>query len=160
MPVLPSFEQLKNKLITKNQDSEIVVSQTESNEKEEIGKNVLLKDSSINQWLQEYASQRKAEDKMLEFMIFHERLFEIKDNVLSFVNKYRAFGTVDFIQNIDQNILVISSSQNKELQFFDKKLNLLKNIDLPFRVNTYNCFENTFLFAGFINNKPNILWLK
>jgi hypothetical protein len=87
-------------------------------------------------------------------------LLEIKDNVLSFVNKYRAFGTVDFIQNIDQNILVISSSQNKELQFFDKKLNLLKTIDLPFRVNTFNCFENTFLFAGFINNKPNILWLK
>lgn len=82
MPVLPSFEQLKNKLITKNQEPEIVVSQTESNEKEEIGKNVLLKDSSINQWLQEYAYQRKAEDKMLEFMIFHERLFEIKDNVL------------------------------------------------------------------------------
>ena len=67
---------------------------------------------------------------------------------------------MDFIQNIDQNILIISSGENQELQFFDKKLNLLKNIDLPFRVNAYTCFENTFLFSGFINNQSNILWLK
>ncbi len=85
---------------------------------------------------------------------------EIKDNILNFVSKNKAYGTVDFIQNVDQNILIISSSENKELQFFTKKLDLLKTIDLPFRVNTYNCFENTFLFSGLINNQSNILWLK
>lgn len=85
---------------------------------------------------------------------------EIKDSLLDFVSKNKAYGTVDFIQNVDQNIIIISSSENKELQFFTKKLDLLKTIDLPFRVNTYNCFENTFLFAGLINNQPNILWLK
>jgi prepilin-type N-terminal cleavage/methylation domain-containing protein len=85
---------------------------------------------------------------------------EIKDNLLNFVNKNKAFGTVDFIQNVDQNILIISSSENKELQFFTKKLDLLKTIDLPFRVSTYNCFENTLLFSGLINNQSKILWLK
>jgi hypothetical protein len=85
---------------------------------------------------------------------------EIKDNILNFVNKNKAYGTVDFIQNVDQGLLIMSSAEGKELQFFTKKLDLLKTIDLPFRVNTYNCFENTFLFAGLVNNQPNILWLK
>lgn len=87
-------------------------------------------------------------------------LLEIKDNLLNFINKYKAYGSVDFIQNIDQNLLIISSSATKELQFFDKNLNLLKTINLPFRVNTYNCFENTLLFSGFMNNQSKILWLK
>ena len=85
---------------------------------------------------------------------------EIKDNLLNFVNKYKAYGTVDFIQNVDQNILIILSTPSKELQFFNKKLDLLKTIDLPFRVSSYNCFENTFLFSGLINNQSHILWLK
>jgi prepilin-type N-terminal cleavage/methylation domain-containing protein len=85
---------------------------------------------------------------------------EIKDNLLNFLSKNKAYGTVDFIQNIDQNILIISSAESKELQFFTKNLDILKTMDLPFRVSTYNCFENTFLFSGLINNQPNILWLK
>jgi hypothetical protein len=85
---------------------------------------------------------------------------QISDNFLGFVNKYKAYGTVDFIQIVDQNILIISSAESKELQFFTKKLDILKTMDLPFRVSTYNCFENTFLFAGLINNQSNILWLK
>lgn len=85
---------------------------------------------------------------------------EIKDDVLNFVNKYNTFGTIDFIQTVGQNLLVISSNENQEWQLFDKNLSLLKTIDLPFRVNSHNCFENTFLFSGFINNQSNILWLK
>lgn len=85
---------------------------------------------------------------------------EIRNNLLNYVNKNKINGTVDFIQNVDQNILIISSTESKELQFFDKNLTTLKTIDLPFRINAYNCFENTFLLSGFINNQPNILWLK
>lgn len=85
---------------------------------------------------------------------------EIKDGFLNFINKYKAYGSVDFIQNVDQNLLIISSSENKELQFFDKRLNIVKTIDLPIRVNTYNCFEDNFLFSGIMDNQSKILWLK
>ena len=85
---------------------------------------------------------------------------EIKDRALNIIDKYKAFGSIDFIQNVDQNILIMSSAENKELQFYSKNLDLLKIIDLPNRVNTYNCFENGFLFSVSINNQSNIVWLK
>lgn len=85
---------------------------------------------------------------------------EIRDTALSYINKYKAYGSIDFIQSVDQSLLIISSAENKELQFYDNKLNMLKSIDLPARVNSYNCFENGFLFSMLINNQPNIIWLK
>lgn len=87
-------------------------------------------------------------------------LLEIKNFGLHFLNKYKAYGTIDFIQTVNQNLLIISSAEDKELQFFTKNLSLLKIINLPSRVISYNCFEDSFLFAMLINNQPHILWLK
>ena len=85
---------------------------------------------------------------------------EIKNLVLNYINKYKAYGSIDFIQSVDQNILILSSAEHDEFQMYDKQLHLLKKIDLPDRVSSYNCFENGFLFSILINNQPNILWLK
>ncbi len=85
---------------------------------------------------------------------------EIKNSILNYVSKHKGYGSIDFIQPVDQDVLILSSSENKELQLYEKSLNLLKTIDLPDRVNSYTCFEHGFLFSVFINNQSNILWLK
>ncbi len=85
---------------------------------------------------------------------------EIKNLTLNYINKYKAYGSIDFIQNVDQNILILSSAGNKEFQMYDKQLHILKTVDLPDRVSSYTCFENSFLFSILINNQANILWLK
>jgi prepilin-type N-terminal cleavage/methylation domain-containing protein len=87
-------------------------------------------------------------------------LLEIKDSVLNYINKFKLNGSIDFIQPIGKDLLFITSAENKELQFFDQDLNSVKKIDIPGRVLSYNCFENSFLFSTIINNQPNILWLK
>jgi prepilin-type N-terminal cleavage/methylation domain-containing protein len=91
---------------------------------------------------------------------FELYFLEIKDNVLNYINKFKLNGSIDFIQPIGKDLLFITSAENKELQFFDQDLNTLKNVSLPGRVLSYNCFENSFLFSTIINNQPNILWLK
>ena len=85
---------------------------------------------------------------------------KVGDHVLDFVNKYKISSTVDFIQNVDQLILIISNSQNKELQFFSKDMSLVKVVDLPSRVEAYTCLENGLLSAHLINNQSHLLWLK
>jgi hypothetical protein len=85
---------------------------------------------------------------------------EIKNNILEYTNKYKAFGTVDFIQEIGHNLLVMSSAESKELQIYSKNLTLIKILDLPNRVNAYSCFADGFLFSVLINNQSNIVWVK
>ncbi len=85
---------------------------------------------------------------------------EIKGGILNYINKFKLNGSIDFIQPVNGNLLFITSDESKELQFFDQDLNGVKNIDIPGRVLSYNCFENSFLFSTIINNQPNILWLK
>lgn len=87
-------------------------------------------------------------------------LIEIKDNVLNFINKYKIYGSIDFIQNINQYIVIFSNSENKEIQFFSKDLNLIKILDLPSRVSTYDCFQNRIITANIINNQSHLLWIK
>lgn len=91
---------------------------------------------------------------------FELYFIEFKNMLLNIVEKYKTYGSIDFIQNIDKYILIISSSENKELQFFDKNMNLIKTINLPSRLNTFTCVNNIFLSANIINNQSHILWLK
>jgi prepilin-type N-terminal cleavage/methylation domain-containing protein len=85
---------------------------------------------------------------------------EIKDGILSFINKYKTYGSIDFIQDFNENILIISNSENKELQFLSHDMSLSKTLDLPSRVNSYNCSQNSLLISNIINNQSHILWLR
>ena len=91
---------------------------------------------------------------------FELYLLEIKNSILNFVNKFKGYGSIDFIQPVGENLLILSSAENKEFQLYDTKLNLLKTVDLPARVDSYTCFSEGLLFALTINNQPNLLWLK
>jgi prepilin-type N-terminal cleavage/methylation domain-containing protein len=91
---------------------------------------------------------------------FELHLLKMKDAMLSLIGTHKAYGTVDFIQALDIGILVISSSQDKELQFFTHDLQPLKTFNLPARVGAYACPEEGFLFAVSINNQSHILWLQ
>jgi prepilin-type N-terminal cleavage/methylation domain-containing protein len=85
---------------------------------------------------------------------------EIENDILNLIDKYKTSGSIDFIQKMDQYIVIFANSENKELQFFSYDMNLKKTLDLPSRVNTYDCFQNTLLTAHIINNQSHILWLK
>ncbi len=87
-------------------------------------------------------------------------LLQIKNLILNYINKFKGYGSIDAIQPVGENLLILSSSENKEFQLYDIKLNLLKTIDLPARVDSYTCFDEGLLFALTINNQPNLLWLK
>lgn len=87
-------------------------------------------------------------------------LLEIQEMVLNYINKYKINGSIDFLQSVNENLLAVTSAENKELQFFNKDMNMFKTIDIPGRVLSYNCFQNSFLFSTLINNQPYILWLK
>jgi prepilin-type N-terminal cleavage/methylation domain-containing protein len=85
---------------------------------------------------------------------------DIKDGILNLIDKYKTSGSIDFIQKIDQYIIIFANSENKELQFFSHDMDLKKTLDLPSRVNIYDCFQNTVLTAHIINNQSHILWIK
>jgi hypothetical protein len=85
---------------------------------------------------------------------------ESENNSIIFIDKYKISSTVDFLQQVSQYILVMSNTTNKELQFYSKDRVLKKTLALPSRVSSYDCFNNTFLFANIINNKSHILWVK
>lgn len=87
-------------------------------------------------------------------------LLEVRDFILDFINKYKAYGTVDFIQEFGKNLLIISSSEYNELNFYSKKMSLIKSVNLPSRVNSFTCFNNNILISNIINNQSNIVFLK
>lgn len=91
---------------------------------------------------------------------FELHFLKMKDALLSVVGTHKAYGTVDYIQGLDIGILVMSSAQDKELQFFTHDLQPLKTVNLPARVGAYACPDEGFLFAVSINNQSHLLWLK
>ncbi len=85
---------------------------------------------------------------------------EVKDLILHFIDKYKTNGSIDFIQNFNEYLLFIVGYSAGELQFYSKDMKLLKMIDIPTRVISYTCHDNTLIVSGLINNKAVIIWLK
>ncbi len=91
---------------------------------------------------------------------FELHVLAIKNNILSLINKYSIRGTLDYIESIGNNYLLITNNASGELIIMNKKMQIIKNINIPARVNTYRCIDESILIANIINNKSHILWLK
>ncbi len=69
-----------------------------------------------------------------------------EDNILTFIYKHKIGSSIDFIQDINNKVLLFTNNSNRELQFFDLHNNgflNIKNLDLPSRAESYTCFEGS-----------------
>lgn len=117
MPVLPSFEQLKNKLITKTNEPENTVNEPIAPENESSQTVSKLDENAVSKILQEYALQKKSEDKMLEFMVFHERTFVLNQQTI----------TLKFGNEMEQN--QFNGLKNEFNIYLKSKLGFLPKIE-------------------------------
>lgn len=150
MPVLPSFEQLKSKLITKNNEQENTNAEVHFTQNDLQYTETQLVESNIKILLQEYAQQRKSADKMLEFMVFQDRPFEINQQIL----------ILKFENEIEQN--QFNGLKNEFYQYLKTKLGFLPIIETKVEqmIEKKQLYSSTDKYNHFIEKFPLIEELK